>query len=196
MVNFNEKFKSLRADLVLCDNEGHGMSDLEASYILLHALPTDDESWRTFRQIHASADKPQQLMDDMLRHESRVKVEKRIAGTKQAEEVMYSKAGSGFSGTGRRNERGSKRDGKEKNMTCFNCGNKGHMKKECWSKESSGGGQGRNRNPAGNGRYRQQRGGHTRNGPWRTSEGDGAVWSLRIGNSGKSKHPTTAADSQ
>ena len=44
VVNFNAKFKSLLVDLVLCDNEGHGMSDLEASYILLRTLPTDDES--------------------------------------------------------------------------------------------------------------------------------------------------------
>lgn len=76
VVNFNAKFKSLLVDLVFCDNEGHGMSDLEASYILLRALPTDDESWKTFCQIHASVDKSQQLMDDTLRHESRLKVEK------------------------------------------------------------------------------------------------------------------------
>ena len=109
---------------------------------------------------------------------------------------MYSNAGSGFSDTGKRNERSFKRDGKEKNMTCFNCGKKGHMKKDCWSKESLGEGQGRDRNPSGNGKYRPQRGGHTRNGPLRTSEGNGAVWCLRIGDSGKSKDFTTVSDLQ
>jgi len=51
-VNFTEKFKFLLADLTLCDTDGHGMSDKEASYILLHALLTNDESWRMFRLIH------------------------------------------------------------------------------------------------------------------------------------------------
>jgi len=71
-------------------------------------------------------------MDDWLRHESPLKVEKRISGPKQAEEVMDLKAGSEFSGTGKRNEQSSKRDRKEKNITCFNCGKKGHRKKDCW----------------------------------------------------------------
>ena len=79
VVNFNEKFKSLLADLTLCDCEGRGIGDMEATYILHRALPTDDETWRTFRQIQANASKPQALMDEMIKQESQMKSERRIA---------------------------------------------------------------------------------------------------------------------
>jgi len=95
VVNFNEKFKSLLSDLTLCNTEGHGMSDMEATYMLLRALPTDEESWRTFHQIHSNPGKLQALMDEMVKQESRMKSERRIAVARSSGEVMYSRAGVG-----------------------------------------------------------------------------------------------------
>jgi len=193
VVNFNEKFKSLLSDLTLCDTEGHGMSEMEATYILLRALPTDDESWRTFRQIHSNAGKPQALMDEMVKQESRMKSERRIAEARSSGQVMYSRAGSGTTGMGRKNE--PKREGREKNITCFNCGKKGHMKKDCWSRAGSGRETGGERQQAGN-RYRSQRGGYARGGRRGNSNGDGALWSLGTQGGGNVNSTTTASDPQ
>ena len=188
MMNFNEKFKSLLADLTLWDSEERGMGDMEATYILLGALPTDDESWPTFRQIQANASKPQVLMDEMIKQESRMKSERRIAGAGSSGEVMYSWAGSETPGMGRRNE--PKREGKGANITCYNCGKKGHMKKDCWSKPRD---TSNDRQQTGN-RYQPQRGAHSRGGRWGNSNGDGAVWSLRTRGGGNMNSTTTVLD--
>jgi len=90
----NETFKFLLCDLALCDSTGNGMSNIQAAYIILRALPTHYERWRTFRHIHYNANKPQQVMDEMVKQESRLKLERKNRGVLFVGEVMYSQSGN------------------------------------------------------------------------------------------------------
>ena len=79
-IPFNNKFKSLMCDLGLCDSERRGISDMEATYIILGVLFQDNEVWRTFRHIHSNASRPQQLLDEMAKHNSRCNSERENGG--------------------------------------------------------------------------------------------------------------------
>ncbi|RPB02831.1 hypothetical protein L873DRAFT_1787496 [Choiromyces venosus 120613-1] len=57
VTGFNEKFKSLLCHLTLCDVDINWISDIEAAYIILRSLLTDDEPRRMFHLIHSSATK-------------------------------------------------------------------------------------------------------------------------------------------
>ena len=183
VIAFNEKFKSLLCDLALCDNEGKGMSDMEATYIILRALPMDDEAWRTFRHIHCNANRPQQLMDEMVKQESRLKSERKSGLAPSGGEVMYSQARN-VSGNDKprngNNGRGNNfRDRARRDMTiiCHNCGKKGHKKKECWSKAgiaSSDSGSGGQRGRSWNTSRRVD----TRNGTGNGNQSASAIWSF------------------
>jgi len=137
VLSFNEKFKSLLCDLALCDSPGNGMCDMEAAYIVLRALRTGDEAWRTFRHIHCNANKPQQLMDEMVKQESRLKSERKNGGAPSGGEVMYSQSGNAPTSSLNENPRRGnlrERGGRDMTIICHNCGKKGHKKKECWSR--------------------------------------------------------------
>ena len=58
------------------------MGDMEATYILLNVLPTDNESWPTFGPIQENASRPKALMDEMINQESQMKSERMIAGAR------------------------------------------------------------------------------------------------------------------
>jgi len=149
---FNETFKFLLCDLALCDSGGNGMSDIEAAYIILRALPTDNEAWRTFHHIDCKANKPQQLIDEMVKQESRLKLERKNGVALSTREVMYSQSGNAL--TSSRNERPRrgnprKRGGRDMMIICHNYRKKGHKKQVCWSRVGVAGSDSDNRGQRG-----------------------------------------------
>jgi len=140
LIIFNKRFKSLLCDLALWDNEGKGMSNMKATYIILRALAIDDEVRRTFRYIYCNANKPRQLMDKMVKQDSGLKSERKSGLAPSGGEVMYSQARNVSSNNKPRNSnkgRGNNfrnRAGSDMTIICHNCGKKGHKKKEYWLK--------------------------------------------------------------
>ena len=116
-------------------------------------------------------------MDEMVKYESRLKADQRAAGTRSVGEVMYSRDRSQkFPREGKKDE-GTGRVGKDRAIVCYNCGKKGHMKKDCWSKAgtSERGGQ-REQDKSWN-----RKGGKNKYNKRRNSEDDGAVWGIGPG---------------
>jgi len=134
---------------------------MEATYIILGVLFQDDEAWREFRHIHSNASRPQQLMDEMVKHDSRRNSERENGGTLGGGEVMSSHTRNGpgsrsknpRANNNKRQNHFNETDRPDMAIICHDCGQQGHKKKEWWSRTgrasaSSGnvGHEGRNRN--------------------------------------------------
>ncbi|KAL5549645.1 hypothetical protein UlMin_004876 [Ulmus minor] len=120
---------------------GHKIEEVERAEILLQSLP--DSYDQLIINLTNGVITDYLVFDDIaaaiLEEESRLKnKEDRQAGSQQAEALTMTRGRSterGFSGS---QNHGRSKSRSKKNIKCYNCGKKGHHKKDCWNKKKSG----------------------------------------------------------
>jgi len=119
-------------------------------------------------------------MDEMVKQESRLKSERKNGGAPSGGEVMYSQSGIALtSSLNEKPRRGNLRErgGRDMMIICYNCGKKGHKKKECWSRVGVAGSDSGNRGQRGRSRTTSRRR-NTGNGTGDGNQSASAIWSF------------------
>ncbi|KAH9679836.1 hypothetical protein KPL71_026295 [Citrus sinensis] len=117
---------------------GHNIEENERAELLLQSLPDSYDQLI----INLTNNNPVEslVFDDVaasvLNKESRRKnKENRQASSQQAEALSVTRGRSTERGPSGSQNHGRSKSRSKKNVKCFNCGKKGHVKKECWSNQ-------------------------------------------------------------
>ncbi|KAH9746316.1 hypothetical protein KPL70_004379 [Citrus sinensis] len=117
---------------------GHNIEENERAELLLQSLPDSYDQLI----INLTNNNPMEslVFDDVaasiLNEESRRKNKKnRQASSQQAEALSVTRERSAKRGPSGSQNHGRLKSKSKKNVKCYNCGKKGHVKKECWSNQ-------------------------------------------------------------
>ncbi|KAH9667565.1 retrovirus-related pol polyprotein from transposon TNT 1-94-like protein [Citrus sinensis] len=117
---------------------GHNIEENERAELLLQSLPDSYDQLI----INLTNNNPVEslVFDDVaasvLNEESRRKnKENRQASSQQAEALSVTRGRSTERGPSGSQNHGRSKSRSKKNVKCYNCGKKGHVKKECWSNQ-------------------------------------------------------------
>ncbi|KAH9699234.1 Integrase catalytic domain-containing protein [Citrus sinensis] len=117
---------------------GHNIEENERAELLLQSLPDSYDQLI----INLTNNNPVEslVFDDVaasvLNEESRRKnKENRQASSQQAESLSVTRGRSTERGPSGSQNQGRSKSRSKKNVKCYNCGKKGHVKKECWSNQ-------------------------------------------------------------
>ncbi|KAK9181573.1 hypothetical protein WN944_024711 [Citrus x changshan-huyou] len=117
---------------------GHNIEENERAELLLQSLPNSYDQLIINLTNNNPADSL--VFDDVaasvLNEESRQKnKENRQPSSQQAEALSMTRGRSTERGPSRSHNHGRSKFRSKKNVKCYNCGKKGHVKKECWSNQ-------------------------------------------------------------
>ncbi|KAH9681068.1 hypothetical protein KPL71_026802 [Citrus sinensis] len=117
---------------------GHNIEENERAELLLQSLP--DSYDQLIINLTNNNPTDSLVFDDVaasiLNEESRRKnKENRQASSQQAEALSVTRGRSTERGPSGSHNRGRSKSKSKKNVKCYNCGKKGHVKKECWSNQ-------------------------------------------------------------
>ncbi|KAH9657251.1 hypothetical protein KPL70_022991 [Citrus sinensis] len=117
---------------------GHNIEENERAELLLQSLPDSYDQLI----INLTNNNPVEslVFDDVaasvLNEESRIKnKENRQTSSQQAEALSMTRERSTERGLSGSHNHGRSKSKSKKNVKCYNCGKKGHVKKECWSNQ-------------------------------------------------------------
>lgn len=121
---------------------GHKIQEVECAELLLQSLPDsyDQLVINLTNNIHLDYLVFEDIAAAILEEESRRKnKEDRLTNPQHAVALTMARGRStGCNSSGSQNRGRSKYQNK-RNFKCYNCGKKGHLKKDCWNKKKSGG---------------------------------------------------------
>ena len=119
---------------------GHKIAELERAEILLQSLPDSYDQLIINYTNNVLSDYI--VFDDVaaavLEEESRRKnKEDRLGSSKQVEALTMTRGRSTEHGSSGSHNHGRSKSRSRKNIKCYNCGKKGHVKKDCWRNKST-----------------------------------------------------------